>query len=74
MFPKSGHAFTCIHIVLQLWVVHISVDGVSGCVQARYSPINFDYFAYSALRWGEHHRRKADVLAAVAGQCNLSAS
>ena len=58
--------------MMQQTVVHIAIEGVCGCVQARYSPINFDYFAYSALRWGEHHRRKADVLAAVARQCQSS--
>ncbi|KAK9842050.1 hypothetical protein WJX81_006195 [Elliptochloris bilobata] len=35
--------------------------GVWALIQARYSPINFDYFAYSALRWGEYHKRKADM-------------
>jgi hypothetical protein len=33
--------------------------------QARYSPIKFDYFAYSRLRWDEYHRRKEGVLAAL---------
>lgn len=44
------------------------VDMVSVNLQARYSPIRFDYFAYSRLRWDEYHKRSAGVLAAV-GEC-----
>lgn len=27
------------------------------CVQACYSPVDFDYMSYSALRWGECRRQ-----------------
>lgn len=37
--------------------------GVWAVVQARYSPIDFDYFDYSAMRWGEYHRRKQQAMA-----------
>ncbi|KAF5832967.1 kinase-like domain-containing protein [Dunaliella salina] len=32
--------------------------GIWALIQARYSPINFDYLEYSGLRWAEYHRRK----------------
>ena len=44
-----------------------------GEAQARYSPIKFDYFAYSRSRWEEYHRRKEAVLAAVDKACTVSA-
>ena len=34
-------------------------------LQARHSPIDFDYFAYSRLRWDEYHRRKAEFMGAL---------
>ncbi|PNH08991.1 hypothetical protein TSOC_004402, partial [Tetrabaena socialis] len=34
-------------------------------VQARYSPIDFDYLEYSGLRWAEYYRRKAEFVALV---------
>nr|BAU37043.1 ethanolamine kinase [Chlamydomonas asymmetrica] len=37
--------------------------GVWSFIQARYSPIDFDYLSYSALRWGEYHRRKEEFVA-----------
>ncbi|PNW82726.1 hypothetical protein CHLRE_06g291600v5 [Chlamydomonas reinhardtii] len=39
--------------------------GVWSFIQARYSPIDFDYLDYSALRWAEYHRRKAEFVALV---------
>ena len=36
--------------------------GVWAVVQARYSPIDFDYMAYSAQRWAEFRRRRAEFL------------
>lgn len=39
--------------------------GIWSIIQARYSPIDFDYFQYSQLRWGEYHRRKQEFLAGV---------
>ncbi len=40
------------HLYWAVWAV----------VQARYSPIDFDYMAYHALRWGEFERRKEEFL------------
>ena len=37
--------------------------GVWAILQAKYSPIDFDYMEYSALRWGEYRRQKARFLA-----------
>ena len=37
--------------------------GVWAILQAKYSPIDFDYMEYCALRWGEYHRQKARFLA-----------
>mmetsp|Transcript_13939 Transcript_13939/g.37215 ORF Transcript_13939/g.37215 Transcript_13939/m.37215 type:complete len:456 (+) Transcript_13939:67-1434(+) len=37
--------------------------GIWALIQARYSPIDFDYFEYSGLRWAEYHRRKAQFMA-----------
>ncbi|GFR49956.1 hypothetical protein Agub_g12064 [Astrephomene gubernaculifera] len=39
--------------------------GVWSFIQARYSPIEFDYMDYSGLRWGEYHRRKQEFFALV---------
>ncbi|KAG2428047.1 hypothetical protein HXX76_012031 [Chlamydomonas incerta] len=39
--------------------------GVWSFIQARYSPIDFDYLDYSALRWAEYHRRRAEFVALV---------
>ena len=39
--------------------------GVWAILQAKYSPIDFDYVEYWALRWGEYHKRKDAFLAAV---------
>ena len=39
--------------------------GVWAVIQACYSPIDFDYFNYSKLRWGEYHRRKQEFMDAV---------
>ena len=36
--------------------------GVWALIQARYSPIDFDYLSYSSLRWKEYHKRKAEFL------------
>jgi hypothetical protein len=33
------------------------------CSQARYSPVDFDYMSYSALRWGECKRRWQEFMA-----------
>lgn len=35
--------------------------GIWALIQARYSPIDFDYIEYSFMRWREYHRRKAAV-------------
>ena len=40
--------------------------GVWAVVQARYSPIDFDYLAYHHLRIGELRRRKGEFLAQAA--------
>lgn len=37
--------------------------GVWALIQARYSPIDFDYLQYSGTRWGEYHRRKDEFVA-----------
>ncbi|BDA42425.1 probable ethanolamine kinase [Coccomyxa sp. Obi] len=39
--------------------------GIWALIQARYSPIDFDYFSYSKLRWDEYYRRKDEFLSAV---------
>ncbi|GFH18776.1 uncharacterized protein HaLaN_15633 [Haematococcus lacustris] len=39
--------------------------GIWALVQARYSPIDFDYLEYSAMRWREYHRRKPDTFTAA---------
>lgn len=39
--------------------------GVWALIQARYSPIDFDYFGYSRLRWNEYHKRKDGFLQAL---------
>jgi ethanolamine kinase len=31
-------------------------------VQAKWSAIDFDYLAYSKLRWAEYYRRKEEFL------------
>lgn len=36
--------------------------GIWALIQARYSPIDFDYFGYSKLRWDEYYRRKEEFL------------
>lgn len=36
--------------------------GVWALIQARYSPIDFDYLSYSSLRWKEYHNRKTEFL------------
>lgn len=36
--------------------------GVWALIQARYSPIDFDYLEYSGLRWAEYYRRKEEFL------------
>jgi ethanolamine kinase len=36
--------------------------GVWAIIQARYSPIDFDYMGYVGLRWGEYYRRKEEFL------------
>eukprot|EP00891_Asterochloris_glomerata_P001276 jgi/Astpho2/1276/Aster-07120 len=36
--------------------------GVWALIQARYSPIDFDYMDYSSLRWKEYHNCKAEFL------------
>jgi hypothetical protein len=40
--------------------------GVWAIVQARYSPIDFDYMGYHELRFGEYRRRKAEFVARAA--------
>ena len=39
--------------------------GIWSLIQARHSPIDFDYFRYSRLRWDEYHRRKAEFMAGL---------
>ncbi len=39
--------------------------GVWALVQARYSPVDFDYLEYHHLRMGEFHRRKEQFIEAV---------
>ena len=36
--------------------------GVWSLIQARYSPIEFDYLGYSETRWREYHRKKEAVI------------
>lgn len=36
--------------------------GVWALIQARYSPIDFDYLEYSTTRWQEYYRRKDEFL------------
>lgn len=36
--------------------------GIWALVQARYSPIDFDYLGYYHLRMGEFRRRKSEIL------------
>ncbi len=40
--------------------------GVWALIQARYSPIDFDYFGYSRLRWDEYHRAQGRLPASSA--------
>jgi ethanolamine kinase len=40
--------------------------GVWSLVQARYSPIDFDYIGYSGLRWAEYRARRDAFLAQAA--------
>ena len=35
-------------------------------LQARWSPIDFDYLGYAKLRWEEYRRRKAEFMGAPA--------
>eukprot|EP00955_Chlamydomonas_euryale_P089936 364500-Chlamydomonas_euryale.AAC.41 len=37
--------------------------GVWSLIQARYSPIDFDYLEYSGTRWAEYFRRKPEFVA-----------
>ena len=39
--------------------------GTWSILQAKYSPIEFDYMGYSKLRWDEYYRRKEEFLAGV---------
>ena len=39
--------------------------GVWALIQARHSPIDFDYFQYSKLRWNEYYRRKEEFMQAL---------
>ncbi|GIL81388.1 hypothetical protein Vretimale_1059 [Volvox reticuliferus] len=39
--------------------------GVWSFIQARYSPIDFDYLEYSQMRWAEYYRRKDEFFALV---------
>ncbi|KAG2487423.1 hypothetical protein HYH03_013990 [Edaphochlamys debaryana] len=39
--------------------------GVWSYIQARYSPIDFDYLSYSELRWAEYRRRREEFLGLV---------
>lgn len=39
--------------------------GVWALIQARYSPIDFDYFNYSKLRWDEYYKRKDEFMQAL---------
>ena len=39
--------------------------GVWALIQARYSPIEFDYFEYSGMRWAEYRRRREEFLGAA---------
>jgi hypothetical protein len=40
--------------------------GIWAVVQARYSPIDFDYMGYHHLRFGEYRRRKAEFMGRAA--------
>lgn len=40
--------------------------GIWAVVQARYSPIDFDYMGYHGLRYGEYLRRKEEFMAQAA--------
>lgn len=59
-------ALQCVHLATQtsaclnfpLYVIRSS--------QARYSPIDFDYLGYSAMRWREYYRRKEEFMAEAA--------
>ena len=39
--------------------------GIWALLQARYSPIEFDYMGYVNLRWSEYYRRKEEFLCDV---------
>ena len=39
--------------------------GTWAVLQARYSPVDFDYMGYIDLRWSEYYRRKQEFLADV---------
>ncbi|GIL68077.1 hypothetical protein Vafri_21390, partial [Volvox africanus] len=39
--------------------------GVWSFIQARYSPIDFDYLEYSGMRWAEYYRRKDEFFTLV---------
>ena len=39
--------------------------GVWALIQACYSPIDFDYFSYSKLRWDEYYKRKDEFMQAL---------
>ena len=41
--------------------------GVWALIQARYSPIEFDYLKYSSMRWAEYWRRKDEFVGAARG-------
>ncbi|MEW5314878.1 MAG: hypothetical protein WDW38_006341 [Sanguina aurantia] len=45
--------------------------GIWSFIQARYSPIDFDYLSYSALRWSEYLRRKEEFMGAAKVACKL---
>eukprot|EP00898_Chlorokybus_atmophyticus_P006272 jgi/Chlat1/6646/Chrsp49S06123 len=39
--------------------------GIWAIVQARYSPIDFDYLSYSKMRWEEYYKRKEERLSCL---------
>lgn len=39
--------------------------GTWAFLQARWSPIEFDYLGYAKLRWDEYRRRKAEFIGTV---------
>ncbi len=39
--------------------------GVWSFIQARYSPIEFDYLEYSSMRWREYYKRKPEAVQRV---------